>query len=157
MSEEGHLASIRQQFTAWNDHDWSGLTREVSDGYLMDSDTNVSPVVGRDGLRQYARTLNIAFPDLHFDLLEVFGEGDMVAATWIASGTHRGDFRGMSATGRRIELHGCTVTRFRQERIARQHSFWDLQTLRRQLGAPMIRPTISLDRELSLGEAGRDA
>jgi steroid delta-isomerase-like uncharacterized protein len=157
MSEEANLAVIRRQFEAWNDHDWSALTRDVSDGFLMDSDTNTSPVVGKDGLRAYARTMNVAFPDLHFDVIDLFGGGEMVAATWLASATHRGDFRGMSPTGRRIELHGCTITRFREGRIARQHFFWDMHTLRRQLGAPSIRPPITYERELSLGEAGRDA
>lgn len=157
MSDVGHLSTIRRQFAAWNDHDWGALTRDVADGYLMDSDTNVSPVVGKDGLRQYARAWYTAFPDLHFDLIDVFGAGDMVAATWIASGVQRGDFRGMASTGRRLELHGCTITRFRDGRIARQHAFWDLQTLRRQLGAPTIRPQLVIERELSFGEAGRDA
>lgn len=157
MSELGNLSVVRRQFEAWNDHDWAEVTRDVADGFLMDSDTNVSPIVGKDGLRQYARVMNVAFPDLHFDLIEVFGEGDMVTSTWIASGTHRGDFRGMSATGRRIEIHGCTVTRFRSGRIARQHTYWDVHTLRRQLGAPSIRAPLSIDREMSLGEAGRDA
>ena len=156
MSEVGNLAAIRRQFVAWNDGDWAGLTRDVADGYLMDSDTNVSPVVGKDGLRQYARTLHTAFPELHFDLIDVFGSVDMVTATWIASGTHRGDFRGMASTGRRVELHGCTSTRFREGRIARQHSYWDVGTLRRQLGASPSRVLMSQDQEISIGDAGRD-
>ena len=39
MSEVGNLAAIRRQFDAWNEGDWGGLTRDVADGYLMDSDT----------------------------------------------------------------------------------------------------------------------
>ncbi|MEP7346846.1 MAG: ester cyclase, partial [Gemmatimonadaceae bacterium] len=156
MSEVGNLAAIRRQFGSWNDGDWAGLSRDVADGYLMDSDTNVSPVVGKDGMRQYARTLHTGFPDLRFDLIEVFGNGDMVTATWIASATHRGDFRGLASTGRRIELHGCTVSRFRDGRIARQHSYWDMATLRRQLGAPVPRVMLLADAEISIGDAGRD-
>jgi len=155
MSEVGNVAAIRRQFASWNEGDWAGLTREVSDGYLLDSDTNVSPVVGRDGMRQYARTLYAAFPDLRFELIDVFGSGDMVTSTWIVSGTHRGDFRGISATNRRIELHGCTVTRFRDGRIARQHSYWDTGTLRRQLGA-VTRAMFGIEQEISIGDAGRD-
>jgi steroid delta-isomerase-like uncharacterized protein len=156
MSEVGNLAAIQRQFAAWNDGDWGGLTRDVADGYLMDSDTNVSPVVGKDGLRQYARLLHAAFPDLHFDLIDTFGSREMVTATWIASGTHRGDFRGLRSTGRRIELHGCTVTRFRDGRMARQHSYWDVGTLQRQLGTPTLRAALSPDHEISIGDAGRD-
>ena len=156
MSEVGNLAAIRRQFSSWNEGDWGGLTRDVADGYLMDSDTNMSPVVGKDGMRQYARTLDAAFAGLHFELIDVFGNGDMVATTWIASGTHRGDFRGLASTGRRIELHGCTVTRFRDGRIARQHSYWDMGTLRRQLGARVTHASATSDREISIGDAGRD-
>ncbi len=156
MSEVGNLAAIRQQFGSWNEGDWGGLTRDVADGYLMDSDTNVSPVVGKDGMRQYARALHGAFPDLRFDLIDVYGSGEMVTATWIASGTHRGEFRGLESTGRRIELHGCTVSRFRDGRIARQHSYWDMGTLRRQLGAPAPRLMLRPEHEISIGDAGRD-
>ena len=80
----------------------------------------------------------------------------MVTTTWIASGTHRGDYRGLISTGRRIELHGCTVTRFRDGRIARQHSFWDMGTLRRQVGAGAPRAMLTSDHEISIGDAGRD-
>lgn len=156
MSDIGNMASIRRQFSAWNEGDWAGLTRDVADGYLMDSDTNVSPVVGKDGLRQYAKTLHTAFPDLRFELIDVFGTADMVAATWIASGTHRGEFRGAESTGRRVELHGCTVTRFRAGRIARQHSYWDVGTLHRQLSTA-LRTLASSDREMSIGDAGVQA
>jgi hypothetical protein len=62
----------------------------------------------------------------------------------------------MRSTGRRIELHGCTVTRFRDGRIARQHSYWDTGTLRRQLSASAPRTMIAIDQEISIGEAGRD-
>jgi hypothetical protein len=62
----------------------------------------------------------------------------------------------MASTGRRVELHGCTITRFREGRIARQHSYWDVGTLRRQLGASPSRVLMSQDQEISIGDAGRD-
>lgn len=158
MAGSTNVTAVRHQFDAWNAGDWNRLSRDVADGYLMDSDTNQSPIVGKDGLRQYARALNASFPDLRYELLDVFAEGDLVATTWIAAGTQRGEFRGIPATGRRIELHGCTVTRFRAGRIARQHVFWDSQTLYRQLGAARAAPrsAATVDRPLTVGEATRE-
>ena len=149
MSEATNATTVRRQFSAWNARDAAAIIRDVADGFLLESDTNQSPVVGREGLRQYANALFLAFPDLSFDVRDVVGDGDVVAVTWLASGTHRAEFLGMRPTGRRAQLHGCTVTRFRDGKITRQESYWDVATLARQLrGAATVSPSLEQERPI---------
>ena len=151
MSESANAATVRRQFIAWNARDLAGIVRDVADGFLLESDTNQSPVVGRDGLRQYANALFLAFPDLSFDLRDVVGDGDVIAITWLASGTHRAEFLGMRPSGRRTQLHGCTITRFRDGKIARQEAYWDVATLARQLRG-VTPASASVERERPIRE-----
>jgi steroid delta-isomerase-like uncharacterized protein len=156
MSEAANAATVRRQFDAWNARDASAIVRDVTDGFLLESDTNQSPVVGRDGLRQYANALFLAFPDLLFDIRDVVGEGDVVAVTWLASGTHRAEFLGMRPSGRRAQLHGCTISHFRGGKIARQESYWDVATLTRQLrGAATVSQPLERERPLREARGGR--
>ena len=156
MSEAANAATVRRQFNAWNARDAAAIVRDVADGFLLESDTNQSPVVGRDGLRQYANALFLAFPDLSFDVREVVGEGDVVAVTWLASGTHRAEFLGMRPSGRRTQLHGCTITHFRGGKIARQEAYWDVATLARQLrGTVTVSPSSERERPIREVRHGR--
>jgi steroid delta-isomerase-like uncharacterized protein len=149
MSDRIHAESVLAQFGAWNTRDLGRLTSVLSPGYQLESDTNQSPVVGSEGLRAYATEMFAAFPDLHFELADVFGSDDLVGITWIASGTQRAEFLGMPASGRRMQVHGCTVSRFAGDRIHRQQSYWDVATMLRQLGAPVPRERVPVERERS--------
>ena len=45
-----------------------------------------------------------AFPDTVNEVGDVLAEGDLVAARWVTRGTHRGEFLGLPASGRRVEV-----------------------------------------------------
>jgi len=53
-----------------------------------------------------------AFPDLHFAVKEIIGEGDKVVISWDLEGTHRGDIPGLPATGKRVKAPGLTIYYF---------------------------------------------
>jgi predicted ester cyclase len=71
-----------------------------------------SPVSGvpptREGLKQSAIALKTAFPDLHYVVEDAIESGDRIVHRLTASGTMKGDFMGMPATGKRAtwtEIH----------------------------------------------------
>ena len=49
-------------------------------------------------------------------------------------GTHKGDLPGMPATGRCVEGRGASAFEFRGDKIRRCTGYWDMATLRKQLG-----------------------
>ncbi len=57
-----------------------------------------APLTGRDAGRQFMQMYVSAFPDLHFDIDQIFGDGDFVATRWTATGTHRGELMGIKPT-----------------------------------------------------------
>lgn len=57
------------------------------------------------------------FPDLHFTVHEIVGEGDKVAISWYLHGTQKGDMDGLPATGKRVKVSGLTIYYFSNGKI----------------------------------------
>ncbi len=90
---------------------------------------------GPSQLRAGLGTLLAAFPDFHFTPLDEVAEGDRVVLRYRGQGTHRGEFLGIPASGRRIDYTGLILVRVADDRIA---EFWaqpDQLGLLKQLGA----------------------
>ena len=67
----------------------------------------------REGFKQTAIALRMAFPDLHYTIDDSIESGDRIVHRVTASGTMKGDFQGMPATGKR-----ATWTEIHIERVA---------------------------------------
>ena len=76
-----------------------------------------------------------AFPDLSAELRHVVAEGDLVS-TWVSyEGTHRGDFAGVSGSGRPVKFVAWDLIRVADGRIAEITQYCDVFTLMNQIGA----------------------
>jgi predicted ester cyclase len=56
-----------------------------------------------DAARRWIDPFRAAFPDFRMEIVELIAEGDKVVAHFRCSGTHRGEWLGQPATGRRFE------------------------------------------------------
>ena len=120
-------------FEGWNERDLEKIGSRVSDDYVFESDAIPHPLRGREALLEFARTYLTAFPDLQLTIDDVFASVDRVVASWEATGTHQGTLNGVPPTGRRVRVRGCTISRFQDGRVVRQHAFWDAATLMAQI------------------------
>jgi aspartyl-tRNA synthetase len=59
-----------------------------------------------------------AFPDLRWELRHLLVDGDWIAGHFRVSGTHRGTFRGVPATGRGVTVRELALYRIEDGRIA---------------------------------------
>jgi steroid delta-isomerase-like uncharacterized protein len=66
---------------------------------------------GSEGLKQVIAAFRTAFPDIHWVIDEMLGEGGKVFSRFTWHGTHRGEFFGVPATGRQISVKGMVVDR----------------------------------------------
>jgi predicted ester cyclase len=76
-----------------------------------------------------------AFPDLQGTVEDVMAEGDRVAARMTWHGTHRGEFMGEGATGKRVSFSAFHLVRFSQEGAVEWWGTADLLGALQQLGA----------------------
>ena len=79
--------------------------------------------------------LRTAFPDLRYTLDDVVAESDRVAVRWHWTGTHRGPFRGFSASGRSISNSGAGIFRLQDGKIVAGSIETDRLGFLQQLGA----------------------
>lgn len=90
---------------------------------------------GEEAVRQLVAGLLTAFPDFHFEIRKLHHADDAVILDGVMSGTHKVDFAGMAARGRRMELPLACVFDFEDDRLINESVYFDLATLQRQLTA----------------------
>jgi len=61
---------------------------------------------GHQGLAEYVRFVQAAFPDFHNEIVETVTQGNKTVARLSYSGTHRGEVLGIAPTGKRFRYSG---------------------------------------------------
>jgi len=89
---------------------------------------------GLKGLQDVLRGMRSGFPDLNFAIKEQIAEGDKVASRFEWTGTHRGEFLGVPATGRPVRVWGIVIDRLEEGRIKDTRIIMDSLGLMMQLG-----------------------
>jgi steroid delta-isomerase-like uncharacterized protein len=87
------------------------------------------------GMKNFYTALWGAFPDLTIHIDELVGEGDKVVWRVTASGTHRGPFQGVPATGKSVKFGAHYTFRFDSGKMVERWSTLDRLTLLVQIGA----------------------
>jgi steroid delta-isomerase-like uncharacterized protein len=67
--------------------------------------------------RQFAADAHAAFPDMRITVEDMIAEGDRVAARVSMRGTHQGEFQGIAATGKRVQVQAMDMFRIADGKI----------------------------------------
>jgi len=89
---------------------------------------------GIEGLKDVLRGMRAAFPDMHWSVAEQIAEGDKVLTRFEWTGTHRGAFLGVPATGRPVKVWGMVIDRLVDGRIKETRILMDALGMMMQLG-----------------------
>jgi predicted ester cyclase len=90
---------------------------------------------GADGLKQLMATLLRAFPDLQVSVEDMIEEADKVVGRNILTGTHLGEYMGLSPSGLPVVYDEIFIFRFVSGRIGETWGVVDVFSQMRQLGA----------------------
>lgn len=89
---------------------------------------------GLSGLKDVLRGLLAAFPDMHWSVEEQISAGDRVLTRFEWTGTHRGTFLGVPATGRQARVWGMVIDRVVDGKVKDTRLLMDTLGLMIQLG-----------------------
>jgi steroid delta-isomerase-like uncharacterized protein len=89
---------------------------------------------GREGLKEVIGMLRAAFPDIHWVVEETVASGDKVVTRFTWTGTHRGTFLGVPASGRSVSVKGVVIDRLAAGKMADSRILMDNFTMMQQLG-----------------------
>ena len=102
---------------------------------------NNQAVADIETLKAICRSIREAFPDWHSTFEELVAEGEKVAERWTGRGTHRGEFQGIAATGRRVAVPGTVFYRIVGGKITEFRGQFDRLAMLEQLGSAALPST----------------
>jgi steroid delta-isomerase-like uncharacterized protein len=88
-----------------------------------------------DGLKESITIIRSAFPDIEATADEIIVEGDRLAVRSTMRGTHDGDFMGVPASGKKIEVANYDFVRFEGDKAVEHWGVIDSAALMEQIGA----------------------
>ena len=103
--------------------------------YRLHATLSGPEAIDRESLKELVASWRSSFPDGEIIVEDMVAEGDLVAARMLERGTHLGEFRGMSATGRPVTYGSMTFLRVVDGRITDHWGLLDMSSLLEQIGA----------------------
>ena len=129
------IALVEHHIRLENAHDLEGVLATFGEAARYDDEPWDEHYEGRGGVRTFYQQLMSALPDLKIEVQQQHVTEDAVIVEVIISGTHQGAWRGLPATGRRIEFPLCGIYTFdANDKLAGEKIYYDRGTVLRQLG-----------------------
>ena len=130
MSLEENKAIIRSLYEADNKKDLSILDELISPDFF-------DPTFQLQGPESYKRFETMffkGFPDCHETIEDIVAEGDKVWVRFTGKGTHRGEWRGLAPTGKKVTFTGVQIWRIVNGKVVEKNSIIDILDAFKQLG-----------------------
>ena len=127
-------AQMRRAYDLISSGDLDGFAELLSEDFV---EHEVSPGLEptKAGVLQFFTMYRAGFPDLRMEPERIFVDGDTAAVYFHATGTHTGEFMGIPATGRSIDVHGVDIVRFGEDGVGLEHwGVFDVMGMMQQLG-----------------------
>ena len=117
-------------------HDLEGFLDYIADDVIEHEPPPVAePKPGKAGVRQWFEVLFEAFPDVTMTPEDLITEDDKIATRVRVQGTHRGEFMGIPATGKSIDVELMDIMRVNSDgKFAEHWGLVDDTGMMRQLG-----------------------
>ena len=133
MSTKENEAIERRFFEAMNERNVAALDKLLADKFVDHSPSGgLTP--DREGTKQFFTMAFAAFPDFHSTLEDMITAGDKVVSRFTASGTHKGEWMGIPATGKRMTSPGISIHRMAGGKIVDNWVSMDMLGVLQQLG-----------------------
>jgi steroid delta-isomerase-like uncharacterized protein len=130
-----HATTVRRFYDLINAGDIDKFGELLADDFIEHEVTpGLAPT--KEGVLDFFRMNRAAFPDMRMDVEDVVANGEKVVVRARITGTHRGSFMDMPATGKSVDVQLIDIMRFGQDGLAHEHwGVMDALAMMQQLGA----------------------
>jgi steroid delta-isomerase-like uncharacterized protein len=139
MTRAEVVALFERREAAWRTKDAAALAADHAPHGVVISPTG-GVLEGRADIERIYRVWFNAFADYVFGIEDLIIEGDRVALLGRVTGRHSGEFFGVPATGRRIDIPCGFFYRFEDGLIAHERRILDFTGLLVQVGVLRAKP-----------------
>jgi len=130
ISLEENKAIISSLYEADNKKDLSILDELISPDFFDPT----FQLRGPESYKQFEAMFFKGFPDWHETIEDIVAEGDKVWVRFTGKGTHKGEWRGLAPTGKKITFTGVQIWRIVDGKVVEKDSIIDILDACKQLG-----------------------
>ncbi|OGO55114.1 MAG: hypothetical protein A2Z32_12305 [Chloroflexi bacterium RBG_16_69_14] len=135
-SVEANKQAIRRLYDETNKYNLDFLDEILAPDFTSYGGAGFKDLHSPAEFKELTQTFMKSFPDLQFQVDELIGEGDDILVSGTLSGTHKGDFYGIPASGKKVVWTGCAIFRFRGPQIIARWQEFDALGLMAQIQPP---------------------
>ncbi len=97
------------------------------------------PARGSQEIASYVAEVRSGYPDFELQINDKVFEDNRLVTHWTCTGTHKGDFQGIPATEKRINISGLALARIEHGKVTEERVYFDRLAMLEQLGvAPEV-------------------
>ncbi len=130
--------NITMYETVWNkvinDREIDLINEDSFDKDVTALATSGGDIIGLENFKNYYNNYLTGFSNAEFTIVDIFGQGDKMVKHWNFKGTHDGDFFGVPATGKSVDISGTTLIKMKDGKIASEQDYMDFLGFYTQLG-----------------------
>jgi steroid delta-isomerase-like uncharacterized protein len=134
MSESENKAVVRRFIDDVLNHGRLETADEIVAENFIELDPLPGQKQGREGLKEIIVMLRSGFPDMNWVIEEMIASGEKVVTRFHWTGTHKGEFMGMPATGKSVKVKGVVIDRIVGGRMTESRILMDDLGMMQQLG-----------------------
>ena len=136
MSTEQNKAVVRRLIDeVFNQGNISVVDDLATPGFIEHEDLPPGMPAGREGVKMLTSAMHGAFPDFHAAIEDLIAEGDKVVLRMTWKGTQKGEFLGIPASGKHLDITVIDILGFRDGKIVDHWGLMDNARMMQQLGA----------------------
>ncbi len=135
LQQEQNKQLVRQFFEALDKHDTERMDQLVSGTNYSLHFSGMPPLDWNANKREFLEPFNKAFPDLTRNIVDIVAEGDKVAVSVNLTGTYKGEFQGIPATGKQVSFTAMDILTIIEGKITEEWATADMMGLMQQIGA----------------------
>jgi steroid delta-isomerase-like uncharacterized protein len=135
-----HASTARRLYDLVGTGDIDAFGELLADDFIEHEEApGLAPT--KDGVKSFFRMQLAAFPDLRMAVEDVVADGNKVVTRVRYTGTQTGEFMGMPATGKSVDVQLIDIFRFADDgRVGEHWGVIDLMAMMQQLGVVPATP-----------------
>jgi hypothetical protein len=128
---------IKMYAQVWDDVINKGQIDKINSTHFDTNVTGISSpenIVGIENFKAFYQNYLTGFSEVTFTIKNIFGQGDNIVKHWQFKGKHTGEFFGIPATGKNVNIEGVTLVKMKNGKILQEQDFMDNTLFMQQLG-----------------------
>lgn len=133
-TENKNMETAKVAFGAFEKKDANAFVGTMADNVEWDDMTQPVASKGKAESKKFFEMMTKAFPDTKAEIKNIWAFGDYVIVEEVMTGTHKGDFMGIKATKKPVNMHGIDVIQVKDGKAVHGWSYMNGAEMAMQLG-----------------------